>query len=78
MNEQPQKRSVIKKLFFNERGEVSLRKVGGVIAAIGGWFVAGGLGFWDQSPDVGKGLIALGAMIAGLGQFEANDRSRKK
>lgn len=68
-------RSVWQKLFLNEKGEISFRKTGTVLGALGGFLLCGAIP-GAQIVVAGKAIAAIGAMVIALGQFEKNDRRR--
>lgn len=75
MAEEKKHSPIIQKLFLNEVGEVSLRKLGMVCATVGGYFVMGVIP-GVLIVGIGKAILSLGTMFVGIGQFAKNDRKR--
>lgn len=69
------KQTLQDKLFKNEKGEISLRKTGIIATAFGGFLVANPLTFIPGCLIIAKGLTAIGATFAAIGQFAKTDRS---
>ena len=63
------------KLFLNEKGEASWRKIGSAIGAIGGFLAFGAIP-GAQVLIIGKALVALGVSVVAIGQFDKNDRAK--
>jgi hypothetical protein len=69
--------SLLKKLFCNEKGDVSLRKIGSFLTAAGGVLMAGTIP-GAQFVAAGKVLAGIGAAILSVGISDKIDRGAEK
>ena len=63
----------LKKAFLNEKGELSFRKAGSLIAAIGAFSLV-----IPGAQPISAALGSLGAALIAIGQFDKNDRKEVK
>lgn len=66
--------SLAQKLFCNEKGEISLTKVGVILAALGAALASNPLPPPEVTAAIAKYLMAFGAMFTALGGLSKRGR----
>ena len=69
-----EKMNIAEKLILNEKGEISLTKIGIILAAIGGALTTTPLPPVEITGIIAKWLIAIGGMCSALGALSKRGR----